>query len=133
MKKLLPALLLGTACFAAGAFVARPTAPDEITVPMLRTAQQLFGLNFSDAQLDSTRRNLSGYRDSYEALRKVELPNSVAPAVGFDPRPLRLRQAQLRSILPAVGNSIKWMRCAATMLRRALHDVSTCSGQQRFR
>ena len=93
MKKLLPALLLGTACFAAGAFVARPTAPDEITVPMLRTAQQLFGLNFSDAQLDSTRRNLSGYRDSYEALRKVPLPNSVAPAVGFDPRPLRLRQA----------------------------------------
>ncbi|MCI1186293.1 amidase [Hymenobacter sp. DH14] len=95
MKKLLPALLLGAACFAAGAFVARPTAPDEITVPMLRTAQQLFGLNFSDAQLDSTRRNLSGYRDSYEALRKVALPNSVAPAVGFDPRPLRLRQAQL--------------------------------------
>ena len=95
MKKLLPALLLGTACFAAGAFVARPTAPDEITVPMLRTAQQLFGLNFSDAQLDSTRRNLSGYRDSYEALRKVDLPNSVAPAVGFDPRPLRLRQLQV--------------------------------------
>ena len=94
MKKLLPALLLGTACFAAGAFVARPTAPDEITVPMLRTAQELFDLNFSDAQLDSTRRNLSGYRDSYEALRKVPLPNSVAPAVGFDPRPLRLRQAQ---------------------------------------
>ena len=95
MKKLLPALLLGTACFAAGAFVARPAAPDEITVPMLRAAQQLFGLNFSDAQLDSTRRNLSGYRDSYEALRKVPLPNSVAPAVGFDPRPLRLRQALL--------------------------------------
>ncbi|WP_460504162.1 amidase family protein, partial [Hymenobacter agri] len=97
MKKLLPALLLGTACFAAGAFVARPTAPDEITVPMLRAAQQLFGLNFTDAQLDSTRRNLSGYRDSYEALRKVDLPNSVAPAVGFDPRPLRLRQTQLSS------------------------------------
>ena len=108
MKKLLPAFLLGTACFATGAFVARPTAPDEITVPMLRTAQQLFGLNFSDAQLDSTRRNLSGYRDSYEALRKVPLPNSVAPAVGFDPRPLRLRQTQLSAggsagRLPAMG------------------------------
>lgn len=95
MKKLLPAFLLGTACFAAGAFMARPAAPDEITVPMLRAAQQLFGLNFSDAQLDSTRRNLSGYRDSYEAIRKVNLPNSVAPAVGFDPRPLRLRLAQV--------------------------------------
>ena len=93
MKKLLPALLLGTACFAAGAFVARPTAPEEITVPMLRAAQQLLGLGFTDAQLDSTRRNLTGYRDSYEALRKIPLPNSVTPAVGFDPRPLRMRQA----------------------------------------
>ena len=103
MKKLLPALLLGLACFATGAFVARPTAPDEITVPMLRTAQQLFGLSFSDAQLDSTRRNLSGYRDSYEALRKVALPNSVAPAVGFDPRPLRLRQAQVPAATYSAG------------------------------
>lgn len=94
MKKLLSSLLLGTACFATGAFVARPTAPDEITVPILRAAQQVFGLNFNDAQLDSTRRNLSGYRDSYEALRKIPLPNSVAPSVVFDPRPLRMRQAQ---------------------------------------
>ncbi|MDB5235226.1 MAG: amidase [Hymenobacter sp.] len=97
MKKFLPALLLGGACFAAGAFVARPTAPDEITVPIIRTAQQLFGLNFTDAQLDSTRRNLTGYRDSYEALRKIPLPNSVAPSVVFDPRPLRLRQAAVSS------------------------------------
>ncbi len=103
MKKLLPALALGTACFAAGAFVARPTAPDEITVPMLRTAQQLFGLNFTEAQLDSTRRNLSGYRDSYEALRKIPLPNSVPPAVVFDPRPLRMRQALLTAVATNPG------------------------------
>ena len=95
MKKLLPSLLLGGACFAAGAFVARPTAPDEITVPILRAAQQVFGLSFNDAQLDSTRRNLTGYRDSYEALRKIPLPNSVCPSVVFDPRPLRMRQTQL--------------------------------------
>ena len=103
MKKLLPALLLGSACFGAGAFVARPTAPDEITVPILHAAQQLFGLNFTDAQLDSTRRNLTGYRDSYEALRKISLPNNVAPAVVFDPRPLRMRQAQLTAANPNPG------------------------------
>ncbi|MBF9236541.1 amidase [Hymenobacter sp. BT683] len=95
MKKILPALLLGGACFAAGAFVARPTAPDEITVSIARATQQLFGLNFTDAQLDSTRRNLTGYRESYETLRKISLPNSVAPSVVFDPRPLRLRQAMV--------------------------------------
>ena len=92
LKKLLPALLLGSACFAVGAFIARPTAPDEITVPLLRATQQLFGLSFTDAQLDSTRRNLTNYRDSYAALRAIPLPNSVAPSVVFDPRPLRLRQ-----------------------------------------
>ena len=91
MKKLLPALLLGASCFGAGAFVARRPAADEITVPLARAAQQLFGLNFTDAQLDSTRRNLTSYRESYEALRKIPLPNSVAPVLGFDPRPLRLR------------------------------------------
>ena len=95
MKKIFPALLLGGACFAAGAFVARPTAPDEITVPMLRAAQQVFGLNFNDVQLDSTRRNLTGYRESYEALRKISLPNSVAPTTVFDARPMRMRQAML--------------------------------------
>ena len=101
MKKILPALLLGAACFGAGAWAAHPTAPDEITVPMLRTAQQLFGLNFADAQLDSARRNLTGYRESYAALRSLPLPNSVAPAVVFDPRPLRMRQEMLA---PAITN-----------------------------
>ncbi|MBJ6108072.1 amidase [Hymenobacter sp. BT523] len=103
LKKLTLALLLGTACFAAGALVARPTAPEEITVPMLRAAQQLMGLSFSEAQLDSTRRNLTGYRDSYEALRKLDMPNSVAPAVVFDPRPLRLRQASLAAATTTPG------------------------------
>jgi Asp-tRNA(Asn)/Glu-tRNA(Gln) amidotransferase A subunit family amidase len=99
MNKLLSGLLLGGTCFGAGAFMARPAAPDEITVPIVRAAQQLLGLSFTDAQLDSTRRNLTSYRDSYEALRKIPLPNSVAPSVSFDPRPLRLRQA----MLPAAG------------------------------
>ncbi|MCC3152056.1 amidase [Hymenobacter sp. BT770] len=103
MKKILPALLLGGACFATGAFVARPTAPDEITVPMLRAAQQVFGLNFNDAQLDSTRRNLTGYRESYEALRKISLPNGVAPTMVFDARPLRMRQAMLAATKADAG------------------------------
>ena len=118
MKKLFPALLLASACFATGAFVARPTAPDEITIPILRAAQQVFGLNFSDAQLDSTRRNLNGYRDSYETLRKIPLPNSVAPAVVFDPRPLRMRRAQLSA---ATSNPGKLPETATVKLP-ANHD-----------
>ena len=113
MKKLLPAVLLSAACFAAGAFVARPTAPDEITVPLIRAAQELLGLHFTDAQLDSTRRNLAGYRDSYGALRKISLPNGVAPALVFDPRPLRLRQAM---VAPAAINAGKLPEIAKVTL-----------------
>ena len=51
LKKLLPALLLGAAGFGAGALAARPAA-EPVTVPLLRAAQELLGLHFTDAQLD---------------------------------------------------------------------------------
>jgi len=95
MKRFLPFLTVGVVAFAAGALVPRPAALPEITVPMMRAAQELFNLSFTDAQLDSARRNLTGYRESYQALRGISLPNSVAPSMVFDPRPLRLRQAML--------------------------------------
>ncbi|AIZ64804.1 amidase [Hymenobacter sp. DG25B] len=91
MKKLLPALLLGFTGLLAGAMLPRPAELPDITVPMVRAAQQLIGLNFPDAQLDSARRDLLDYRNNYLAVRQVQLPNSVIPAVSFDPRPLRLR------------------------------------------
>ena len=129
LKKLIPALLLGSACFATGAFVARPTAPDEITVPMLQAAQQLFGLNFSAAQLDSTRRNLSNYRDSYEALRKIDLPNQVAPALVFDPRPLRMRQAQVvNPKAPSKTVFLKGLKLPANRDDLAFYSVAQLGG-----
>ncbi|MCC2548244.1 amidase [Hymenobacter sp. BT175] len=92
LKKLYPLAFTALAAFGAGALVARPTELPPITVAMLKSAQEVMGLSFSDAQLDSTRQNLTGYRNSYETLRKLPLPNSVAPSMVFDPRPLRLRQ-----------------------------------------
>ncbi|OUJ75104.1 amidase [Hymenobacter crusticola] len=109
MKRFLPLLTVGLVAFGAGALVPRPAALPEITVPMARAAQELFGLSFTEAQLDSTRRNLTSYRESYQALRAISLPNSVAPTLVFDPRPLRMRQAMLATSktdagkLPAIG------------------------------
>ena len=92
LKKLLPALLLGAAGFGAGALAARPAA-EPVTVPLLRAAQELLGLHFTDAQLDSARGPIGRNRASYEELRKISLSNSVAPTLVFDPVPLRLRLA----------------------------------------
>ncbi|WP_439881259.1 amidase [Pontibacter sp. MBLB2868] len=80
-------LLIGAGCFISGAFTYK-VAESNITVSMLRDAQKLIGLNFTDAQLDSTITELEGFQENYEALRKQDLPNSVAPALVFNPIPV---------------------------------------------
>ncbi|AKD03086.1 amidase [Pontibacter korlensis] len=79
--------LLGAACFVSGAFVAK-VADDKLSVGVLQDAQKLIGLNFTDAQLDSTITELEELRENYEVLRKQNLPNSVAPALVFNPIPV---------------------------------------------
>ncbi|RTQ53354.1 amidase [Hymenobacter gummosus] len=88
MKPPFSLLLGGAACFALGALSMRAAdAPAPVTGPMLRAAQQLLGLQFTDAQLDSARRDVEGNRKDFEANRRVPLPNSVAPATVFNPVP----------------------------------------------
>ena len=79
--------LLGVICFVSGAFVTR-LADDKITVAVLQDAQRLMGLNFTNAQLDSTLSEIADFKESYEAIRKVPLPNDVAPALMFNPIPV---------------------------------------------
>jgi Asp-tRNA(Asn)/Glu-tRNA(Gln) amidotransferase A subunit family amidase len=87
MNNKLRATLLATSCFALGAFATK-VADDKITVPMLQQAQQLIGLNFTSAQLDSTTAELEDFEKGYERIRKVSLPNDVAPAIAFNPIPV---------------------------------------------
>lgn len=78
--------LLSGACFLLGALVeSRPENP--VTREMIASAERLFGLKFTDAKRDSM---LDGMRDqlvNYERLRTVRIPNSVAPAISFNPIP----------------------------------------------
>ena len=96
-------LVVALVAFGAGAFVARPTDVPPITLATVRAAQDLLGLHFTDAQLDSTLDNLRQNRASYETLRQLDLPNGVAPADVFDPRPLRIRQAMQPAAVPDAG------------------------------
>jgi len=80
---------------------ASPTpAPLRVTKDMLRGAEQLFGLEFSDAEREMAMRNANTNLERYETLRKVEIPLDTEPASLFRPalpgrtfnvRPLKFR------------------------------------------
>jgi len=74
--------------FVSGAFLNKTAALDNITALMVKGAQVLLGLNFTDAQVDSALNKLTSLRQNYEAIRKVELPNEVPPALSFNPIPV---------------------------------------------
>ncbi len=78
---LIPAVLCILAYFI-GLFVGG-RAPDIDT----RGAERLAGLEFTQAERDSMTDDLREYVRSYERLREFPLPNSVAPALVFDPLP----------------------------------------------
>ncbi|GAB3541919.1 amidase [Spirosoma fluminis] len=93
-KPVLTLLIACTGSFLLGAFI---TAPNDtrkpITADMAEVAAQLFGLEFTPAERDSMLGNLTNFRTNYEELRKVELPNDVAPALYFNPLPADFNMA----------------------------------------
>ncbi len=56
-----------------------------ISQDMLADAEAVLGLEFTDDERELMLRNLNRNLTSYEALRTHEIPNSVSPAVLFDP------------------------------------------------
>src|SRR5687767_3723321 len=62
-----------------------PTPAPRITKEMMRQAEKLIGIELTDAQeamaLSGVNRNL----DSYEAIRKVDVPLDTEPAIAFHP------------------------------------------------
>jgi Asp-tRNA(Asn)/Glu-tRNA(Gln) amidotransferase A subunit family amidase len=65
--------------------VPSPTPAPRITKEMLKQAEKLIGIEFSDAQeamaLGGVNRNL----DSYETVRKIDIPLDTEPAIAFHP------------------------------------------------
>ncbi|MBD1397999.1 amidase [Pontibacter sp. JH31] len=87
--------ILGITAFTTGAFVSK-LADDKITAGILRNAQQVIGLQFNDAQLDSATTNLTEFRKSYQSIRQQPLTNDVAPALQFNPIPVGFRFEEKR-------------------------------------
>ena len=57
----------------------------KITKEILQDAEQIAGLEFTDQERDLMVEGLNKHLKSYEKMRKVQLDNSVAPAIQFNP------------------------------------------------
>lgn len=60
-------------------------APLRVTKEMMRGAEQLIGLELTDAQKQMALQNLNSNLDRYETLRKINVPLDTEPATLFHP------------------------------------------------
>ena len=58
-----------------------------INQEMVKHAAELIGLEFTSSEIDSMLPSLAQKRAIYEELRKEEIPNSLVPAITFNPIP----------------------------------------------
>lgn len=72
------------AALAPAAARAQDQAP-RVTVDMIAQAEKIAGLEFTPEEREAMVRGLDQNLRAWEALHEVELPNSVPPAVQFDP------------------------------------------------
>jgi len=68
-----------------------PTPAPRITKDMLHQSEKLIGIELTDAQETMALQNVNRSLDSYETLRKIEVPLDTEPATAF--HPARARQA----------------------------------------
>lgn len=93
---------LGSTLFP-GVLWAKIAAGAEITVDTIARAEEVAGVHFDPAERELMLDGLKQQEQRVEALHKVSLPNSVSPAIVFDPRPagkkipLETRQPMVRS------------------------------------
>src|SRR6476619_1363942 len=59
--------------------------PLRVTKDMMRAAEKLIGLEFTDAQEALAQRGVNNNLDNYEAVRKIDVPLDTEPAVVFHP------------------------------------------------
>ncbi|MES2377620.1 MAG: amidase [Bacteroidota bacterium] len=74
--------------FVLGAFVWPKIESSPITVAVVAEAQKIIGMEFTPAQSDSMLNSLKGQAAQYQELRKLKMPNSVVPALNFNPTPI---------------------------------------------
>ena len=90
-----------------GVLWAKVAAGEDITATTIAAAEEIAGLKFDDAERVMMLDGLKQQEARIEALHKIPLPNSVSPAIVFDPMPagksppLNPKRAMVRSSVAA--------------------------------
>ncbi len=104
---LLPGALFTLASQAASAQTSagQTTAPaaSVITPQMLEAAAVVAGISMTAEQRAMVLDGVREQRESLDAIRGLQMPNSVAPAMVFDPRPAHFRPTNAASSTPAAA------------------------------
>ncbi|WP_420447525.1 amidase family protein [Candidatus Palauibacter sp.] len=79
------ALGLGATALPAALWARTDGGQEALTKADISAAARVAGLEFTDEELDLMVEDLNGTRESYDELRTVEIPNSVVPALHFEP------------------------------------------------
>jgi Asp-tRNA(Asn)/Glu-tRNA(Gln) amidotransferase A subunit family amidase len=79
---------IGGLSFILGSFITVKLTNAPVTISIVHEAEKIIGLEFTDAQADSMLSNLNQFNSSYQNLRKLNMPNSVVPALNFNPIPV---------------------------------------------
>lgn len=77
--------------FTLGGFITQKIEEEKITTALVKQAQKIIGLNFTDAEADTMLQDLEEQRKSFAALRKLNISNSVSPVLNFNPIPAGYR------------------------------------------
>jgi Asp-tRNA(Asn)/Glu-tRNA(Gln) amidotransferase A subunit family amidase len=114
------------ACFAAagltttllpGVLWALAQEQPTITSEMVEQAEKIAGLEFSDEQREQLAAGLTNRLRNYDAIRGLDMPNSVPPAVQFDP-------VLPGMSLPAARGPLRFSRPANVTRPARLEDVA---------
>ncbi len=97
--------------------------PNPITPETVEEAQKIIGLNFDAAKRDSMLRNLAEQLERYEKLRTISLPNSVPPAILFNPIPAGFE-------FEKVKKPLKMSRSGKVIMPRNIEDLAFYSVAQ---
>lgn len=87
MKRPIALLAACVGSFLLGAFITNTDEPRPITDEMAEVYGRMIGILFTPVERDSMLDNLNDLRTDYDALRKIDLPNDVVPALQFNPLP----------------------------------------------
>ncbi|HEX2693596.1 MAG TPA: amidase [Gemmatimonadaceae bacterium] len=109
-----------------GVLWAKLAAGAEITVETIATAEEIAGVHFDATERELMLEGLKQQEQRIEALHKIPLPNSISPAIVFDPLPAG-KTIVAQKAKPAVRAPVKVRAVASNVEELAFLPVTELS------